>query len=133
MRAVFFGLVLGCLGALRVIAEPEDIQAAIDRQLQAFQADDFEGAFTFASPNLQQLFQTPQNFERMVTQGYPMVWKFNAFRFLELREEDGAFWQRVLITDTKGVEHVLEHRMLLTEKGWRINGVQILDSAAMSA
>ncbi|WP_298844192.1 DUF4864 domain-containing protein [uncultured Roseobacter sp.] len=133
MRSGIFAVIASLIMTCAAQAEPADIEATIDRQLQAFQADDFDRAFTFASPNLQRLFQSPQNFQRMVTQGYPMVWRFSEFRFLELREESGAFWQRVMITDEKGTVHILDYRMLETAEGWRINGVQILDSSEMNA
>ncbi|MEM9638352.1 MAG: DUF4864 domain-containing protein, partial [Pseudomonadota bacterium] len=80
-------------------AQEADIQATIDSQLQAFQVDDFGAAFEFASPNLKRLFQTPENFQRMVTQGYPMVWRPGDVRYLELREQGSTYWQRVMITD----------------------------------
>ncbi len=133
MRAALIGLITTALMAFPALSEPADIEAVIDRQLLALSADDFEKAFTFASPGLQQLFQSPENFQRMVVTGYPMVWRFSEVRFLELREEGGAFWQKVMITDQKGVVHLLDYRMLETADGWRINGVQILDSAQMNA
>ena len=64
----------------------------------------------------------------MVTQGYPMVWRPAGVAYLDLREEDGTFWQKVQITDQKGRFHVLEYRMMQTPEGWRISGVQILDA-----
>ncbi|WP_295315218.1 DUF4864 domain-containing protein [Roseobacter sp.] len=132
MRAALIGLITTVLMAFPALSEPADIEAVIDRQLLALSADDFEEAFTFASPGLQQLFQSPENFQRMVVTGYPMVWRFSEVRFLELREEGGAFWQKVMITDQNGVVHLLDYRMLETADGWRINGVQILDSAQMN-
>jgi hypothetical protein len=65
----------------------------------------------------------------MVTQGYPMVWRPGDVRYLELREEGGSHWQKVMITDQAGRVHILQYRMIDTPEGWRINGVQILDSA----
>ncbi|WP_299503352.1 DUF4864 domain-containing protein [uncultured Roseobacter sp.] len=133
MRNVIFALLiwLGFGNALQ--AQEADIQATIDSQLQAFQIDDFGAAFEFASPNLQQLFQTPENFQRMVTQGYPMVWRPGEVRYLETREQGGTYWQKVMITDQSGRVHILDYRMLETDAGWRINGVQILDSSDFSA
>lgn len=131
MRNMILGLALGMATALP--AQEADIQATITSQLDAFQADDFVGAFQFASPNIQRLFGTPENFERMVTQGYPMVWRPGEVRYLELEQQGGTYAQRVMITDQSGRVHVLEYRMLETGAGWRINGVQILDSAELNA
>lgn len=107
-------------------AQQAEIKGTIDSQLEAFKADDFVTAFTYATPTLQQLFQSPANFERMVTGGYPMVWRPGEVRYLELRERGGALWQVVQITDAKGVTHWLDYKMEETQEGWRIGAVQIL-------
>ena len=56
-------------------AQGADIEATIGRQLEAFRADAFDDAFTFASPMIQGLFRTPETFGEMVRNGYPMVWR----------------------------------------------------------
>ncbi|WP_208351335.1 DUF4864 domain-containing protein [Pseudaestuariivita rosea] len=109
--------------------EPQaDIQATIDNQIAAFRADDFETAFTYASPGIQQIFRTPENFGTMVRQGYPMVWRPEDVRFLELREVAGNLWQRVQVTDAAGRVHTLDYQMIQTDEGWKINGVQLLQT-----
>ncbi|NJN05287.1 MAG: DUF4864 domain-containing protein [Rhodobacteraceae bacterium] len=133
MRNLFLSILLSLGIATSAQAEEADIHAVIDQQIMAFQADDFVEAFKFASPNIQRLFGSPQNFERMVTQGYPMVWRPGEVRYLETRNEADTFFQRVMITDQAGRVHILEYRMLLTGDGWRINGVEILDSSELNA
>ena len=128
MRAVIFSMVIWTLGSVGATADPKEIQSVIDQQLEAFQADDFAGAMEFASPGLKRYFKTPGNFQQMVTKGYPMVWRFKSVQYLESRVEAGVHWQRVMIRDLQGDIHVLDYRMTETEEGWRINGVQILDS-----
>ncbi len=118
--------------AMPVWAEEPEIEATISNQIEAFQADDFTRAFTFASPNIRRIFRTPENFGRMVTQGYPMVWRPAAVEYLEQRTEAGAIWQKVRITDQKGGVHILDYRMLQTEDGWKINGVQLLESSSVA-
>ena len=117
-------LVFGLSGP--VSAQGADIENVIDGQIQAFLADDVERAFGFASPTIQQMFRTPQNFGMMVQRGYPMVWRPEELRYLELREIAGALWQKVLIRDQKGGVHILDYQMIPTENGWKINGVQVL-------
>lgn len=129
MRAALIGLVVWFGLAGVAPAQEADIQSTIDQQLDAFQADDFATAFTFASPNLRNLFRTPEIFGQMVTQGYPMVWRPGDVRYLELRDQGGSYFQKLMITDQSGRVHILEYRMIETAEGWRINGVQILDSA----
>lgn len=133
MISGIFGVVFAALTALGVAAQQSDIEGTINRQIEAFKVDDFEEAFTYATPTLQRLFQTPKNFERMVTQGYPMVWRPAEVEYLELAEHDGSFWQKVRIVDQKGFSHLLLYRMMETEAGWRIAGVQILEAPGATA
>ena len=114
-------------------AQSTDIQNTIAEQIEAFQADDFVGAFQYASPNLQRMFGTPDNFRMMVTKGYPMVWRPVEVRYLDLAQISGDYWQKVLIKDQQGRIHVLGYRMLETEMGWKINGVQLLPQPDVSA
>ncbi|MEM7520609.1 MAG: DUF4864 domain-containing protein [Pseudomonadota bacterium] len=114
-------------------AQQAEIEGTISSQLEAFKIDDFEQAFTYATPNLQRLFQTPQNFQRMVTSGYPMVWRYSGFEYLELEALGGDYLQKVQIVDDKGRQHVLLYRMQQTEQGWRIGGVQILQQPGATA
>lgn len=133
MRAGILAVTLWITAALGAHADPKEMQAVIDDQLSAFQQDDFAKAMQYASPVLQQYFRTPENFQRMVTQGYPMVWRPDTVRYLENRAEDGVHWQRVMIKDQQGKFHVLEYRMLEVDGEWRINGVRILDAAEFTA
>ncbi|NOC83512.1 MULTISPECIES: DUF4864 domain-containing protein [unclassified Ruegeria] len=114
-------------------AQNAEIEANISAQIQAFKADDFATAFTFASPSIQRLFQNPDNFGAMVRNGYPMVWRPSDIRFLELREIAGALWQKVMIADANGRVHILDYQMIPLEDGWKINGVQLLGNADPAA
>lgn len=133
MRKFMLAIVVSLLASFSVAAQQTEIEGTINSQIDAFKADDFEQAFTYATPRLQRLFQTPQNFQRMVTQGYPMVWRPADVTYLELEEHGGAMFQKVQIVDANGRIHILLYRMIETENGWRIGGVQILDSAELSA
>lgn len=131
--SMFWGLALSVFLTFGAAAQQTEIEGTISSQLEAFKGDDFETAFTFATPTLQRLFQSAQNFERMVTQGYPMVWRFSEFQYLELVERGGAMFQKVQITDAKGFTHILLYQMQETDAGWRIGGVQILEAAGATA
>lgn len=138
MRQLIFGVVfwIGWSGSVfaadNLPSEPA-IEGTIQSQIDAFRADDFEGAFTFASPNIQTLFRSPDNFGSMVKNGYPMVWRPDELRFLELREIAGNLWQKVLIRDAAGTVHILDYQMIETADGWRINGVQLLRTPDVGA
>ena len=133
MRQFFltFTLMLGL--TLPAAAQQEAITGVIDRQIAAFKADDFERAFSFASPNIKRIFRTPDNFGTMVKRGYPMVWRPAEVRYLQLREVAGALWQRVQITDASGRIHLLDYQMIQTEAGWQINAVQLLKAPGAAA
>jgi len=133
LKLVALGVIMNGLTLGAVQAQGADIQSTIGNQIEAFQADDFETAFDFASPNLQQLFGSSENFRSMVTRGYPMVWKPAEVRYLELAEVGGSFFQKVLIKDQEGIVHILGYRMLETDMGWKINGVQLLPKQDVSA
>ena len=126
------GAVLALGLAFGAQAQQAEIESTINRQIEAFKADDFAEAFRYATPQLQQLFQSPQNFQRMVTQGYPMVWRPAEVRYLDLSERDGALWQKVEIVDAQGQVHLLGYRMEQTAEGWRIGGVQFLKAPPAS-
>jgi hypothetical protein len=133
MRALLLSLLLTVLASLPLRAESEDITGVIASQIEAFKADDFDRAFTFAHPNIQNIFRTPENFGRMVTQGYPMVWRPAQVEYLELRSEGGRMLQNVRIIDDAGRVFILEYTMAQTGDGWKIAGVRILEAAELSA
>jgi hypothetical protein len=110
-----------------------DIETTIQRQLDAFLADDFGTAFTFASPAIKGLFGNAERFGQMVRQGYPMVWRPGSVRYLDLRQTQGRLVQRVMITDQQGRLHLLEYQMMPAAGGWQIDGVQVLRAPAAGA
>ncbi len=125
MRHLFAVLIAAVLAG-PALAQSDEIEANIRAQIDAFRADDFTTAFTYASPTIRNVFRTPENFGMMVRNGYPMVWRPDSLRFLELREIAGNLWQKVMVTDDQGRVHILDYQMVRLEDGWKINGVQIL-------
>ncbi|MCF8485317.1 MAG: DUF4864 domain-containing protein [Rhodobacteraceae bacterium] len=125
---VIAGLLTAAFFAMPAIAQEAPIQNTIQSQLNAFVADDFATAFTFASPTIKGMFGTSENFGMMVQKGYPMVHRPADVTMLELREVAGNLWQRVMITDQQGRTHLLDYQMVETPDGWQINGVQLLPS-----
>lgn len=110
-----------------------EVENTIRNQIEAFRSDDFETAFTFASPMIKQLFGSVQNFETMVKRGYPMVHRPSDFRFLGQSEEGVTVQQILRVRDAQGRVHLLEYRMIKTENGWRINGVSLLKGEGLAA
>ena len=97
----------------------------ISDQLDAFQQDDFDTAFTHASPMIQGIFGSSERFGQMVRNGYPMVWRPAEVEFLGERDEGDALMQDVLIRGADGVYYELEYEMIQGPGGWKINGVRL--------
>lgn len=119
--------------AQEVVTPVPAIEQTIQSQINAFLADDFATAFTFASPGIQNMFRTPENFGAMVRNGYPMVWRPRDVTFGDLRDLSGALWQEVILTDQTGQRHVLAYQMEQRDGVWRIAGVQILPQPEVAA
>lgn len=101
-------------------------RAVIEQQLDAFQRDDWDEAFGYASPGIQGIFQTPQRFSEMVRGGYPMVWRPSDVEFLgSIETEDGRRVQRLRLIDQAGTPFIALYEMVLLEGVWRIAGVDI--------
>jgi len=136
MRRILLGLALAGLTSLPGLAEePRNaaIEGVIQDQITAFETDDFAKAFSYASPTIQGIFGTADNFGAMVRNGYPMVWRPGSVKFTELREVAGGLYQTVVIADQAGAVHVLEYEMIPVDGGWVIGGVQLLRAPDVGA
>ena len=133
MRRLAFGFLTALLLSSPVAAQQDPVQQTILDQIEAFKADDFATAFTFASPSIKSIFMSAENFGMMVRNGYPMVHRPGSVRMLEQREVAGRLWQKVMITDQAGRSHILDYQMIETESGWQINAVQLLPEPGVGA
>ena len=129
---IFIALVISLWASVSVAQEGE-IQSVTSSQIEAFQQDDLDQAFSFASPNIQGFFGNSERFGQMVQNGYPMVHRPDSVRYLELREIAGNLWQQVMITDGNGVIHLLDYQMRMIDGMWRINAVQLLPAPGATA
>lgn len=130
MKQIFAILLALGIGAS---AAADPIEDVIVSQLEAFNARDADSAFAFASPMIKRLFGTPENFGSMVERGYPMVWDNDFVRFLDRQEYTGGVFQRLLISDIDGVPYILEYKMIPSDNGWQIDGVDILPAPQVGA
>ena len=113
--------------------ERADIQSTISDQLRAFASDNFIEAFTHASPGIKDIFGTVENFSKMVKKGYPMVWRYNNFEFLNLEETPQGYSQIVRITDQNDKLFLLKYFMKNVAGIWKISGVSIIEASDFSA
>lgn len=126
MRQTLLALTLSLSLGTAAYAQDNPIATTITDQIAAFQADDFDTAFSYASPSIKRLFGTPERFGQMVRDGYPMVHRPAEVTMLDQSEVDGRILQRVMIRDQSGRVHMLAYQMIETDQGWQINGVQLL-------
>lgn len=102
-----------------------DSRAVIERQLDAFQRDDWDEAFEYASPGIQSIFRNPDRFGEMVRNGYPMVWRPSSVDFLGAVDQGGWIEQRLQIVDGAGEMFIARYRLEQVDGAWRIAGVWI--------
>jgi hypothetical protein len=104
-------------------ADGAAIRQVVQDQLAAFQRDDGDAAFGYASPMIQNMFGSPDNFMMMVRNGYLPVYRPKRVEFGGIDLQDGAPTQHVLLTGPDGVEvealYFMEHE---ADGKWRING-----------
>ena len=127
--AVFFLF----MSTLLFADEKADIQGTISDQLRAFASDNFIEAFTHASPGIKDIFGTVENFSNMVKKGYPMVWRYNNFEFLNLEETPQGYSQIVRITDQNDKLFLLKYFMKNVAGIWKISGVSSIEASDFSA
>jgi hypothetical protein len=116
-----------------VVAEESKIHIIISAQIEAFQQDDIETAFTFASPKIQMLFGSPVNFGKMVQNGYPMVWRPSDVTFLRQKAVGDVVFQEMRFFDAYGRGHTFVYEMIDVSGTWKIDGVHKIKSNDVSA
>ena len=111
-------------------ADRASIRDVIARQIDAFQHDDAQTAFGFASAGIQDQFGTPDRFLDMVRRAYPAVHRPRAVEFTKLRLEDGAVVQEVELVGPDGAAELALYTMERDAAGtWRISGCTLVPSA----
>lgn len=100
-----------------------EIRSVIERQLQAFQRDDAVTAFSFASPEIQAKFCTPEQFIQMVKIGYPAIYRPRSVIFEDAIVVQGIPTQPVLLLSPDGTPvravYLMEQDI---NDSWRIDG-----------
>lgn len=115
--------------ALPALAEEPAIITTIQNQFAAFGRGDFLTSFSYASPTIKGIFQTPENFGLMVSRGYPMVLRPANIQMLDQRAEAEFVLQKVLVTDPTGQRFLLAYKMIPDTSGWLIDAVYLLEQS----
>lgn len=128
--ALFALLLSGAAFADPTAADRTAIRQVVEQQLRAFQRDDGEAAFSYASPNIRSMFGTPERFMDMVRGAYRPVYRPREVAFRDLQVIDDEPVQPVVLVGPDGVPVMALYKMEWQEQEqvWRINGCILLPS-----
>ena len=141
MRALALFAWLACAVALAAPADQVTLPArewtairkVIDDQLIALKAGDGVKAMTFAAPGIREQFGTPDNFLRMVREGYAPLLDARRTQFLEGAVIDDAIVQPLrLVLPDDSVMVALYQMQKQPDGQWRIAGCIIAPSTVQS-
>jgi hypothetical protein len=136
-RALFALAVVPLLLAGFAFAGEAEIKAAqttIDSQLKAFLADDGAAAYSYAAPNIRELFPTADIFMGMVTNGYAPVRRPRSYAFGKSEQTGpGRVVQQVLVVGPDGKDYEAVYTLELQPDGlWRITGCSLRAANTLS-
>jgi len=118
-------------GATQVYAEePAESQqrteSVIRGQLEAMAQGDGAGAYSYAAPNIQDIFPSPDIFMAMVRDGYGALIAPSDYAFEHFEVRDDRAIQVLNVLDQNGRQWRAIYRMQRLEDGtWRIAGCMI--------
>lgn len=120
--------------AARAGGNPE-FERIISEQISAFNADDGARAFSFASPALQRLFVSPDNFMDMVKRGYRPVYRQRSYRFAGVTNDPvGRPAQKVIFVDPSGRVWTAIYTFEQQPDGsWRISSCTLMEAPGEQA
>ncbi len=111
-----------------------DVIGVIKNQIEAFQRDDGQAAFAFASPDLQDQFGTPDAFLNKFSTTYKAVYRPRSVTFLNLAFSRGRLVQRVLLLGPEGRAVVALFPMVqMSDGSWRIDGCVLVPATGKRA
>jgi hypothetical protein len=115
--------------------EPEEahaIQSIIQAQLDAFQKDDAEKAFSYAAPAIRKRFGTAERFMTMVRESYAILYRPASVQFLPPAIIDGETIQALRVVGRDGTVKVALYFMERQADGsWKIKACELAPSAAV--
>jgi hypothetical protein len=138
MRRILIALAfLPALFALSAFADDAGVKAAqttIESQLKAFLADDNATAYSYAAPNVKQVFPTLDIFMGMVTSGYKPVQKPQSYSFGKSEWLSSTkIAQQVFLVGPDGKDYEALYTLELQPDGvYRITGVSLRGANTVS-
>ena len=122
---LLFALVFIVIGNSFAITtdEENEIKFIVNQQLEAFQDDDFEKAYSFASPTIKKMFSSPEVFRKMVIGGYQAVYRPQSIKMGSVEIIKGVTTLKVYLVDPNGEFVTANYLMEKQENGeWLISG-----------
>ena len=105
------------------IDEENEIKSIVNQQLEAFKNDDFEKAYSFASPTIKKMFSSPEVFRKMVIGGYQAVYRPQSIKIGSVEIIKGVATLKVYLVDPNGEFVTANYLMEKQEDGeWLIGG-----------
>ena len=132
--SLLFASALFVSAALAGDAEIKAGQAVIDGQLKALIANDGAKAYSFAAPNVKQIFPTVDAFMNMVTNGYAPVRQPKSYSFGKFEQTGpGSIIQQVLIVGPDGKDYEAVYTLQQQPDGsFQITGCSLRASNSLS-
>jgi hypothetical protein len=132
LTAVSFMYASPCLSGEAEIKAAQDV---IDSQLKAFIANDGALAYSYAAPNIKQIFPSAEIFMEMVSKGYAPVRQPKDYFFGKVHETSPtSIIQQVILTGPDGKDYEAVYTLELQPDGtYRITGCSLRASKSVSA
>jgi hypothetical protein len=107
-------------------ADTRAVREIIEAQLDAFQRDDAQRAFSYAAPGIREQFGSAENFMQMVQTSYAVVYRPRTVKFEAFEAVDDEVLQPVRLTDVDGQAWLALYSMERQPDGnWRISGCRL--------
>ncbi|MBL4691211.1 MAG: DUF4864 domain-containing protein [Rhodospirillales bacterium] len=111
-----------------------DVIGVLKRQIEAFQRDDSKTAFSYASPDVQDQYGTPESFLNRFSSAYKAVYRPQSVTFLNLAYSRGRLVQRVLLLGPDGNAVIALFPMVQVDDGsWRMDGCVLVPATGKRA
>jgi hypothetical protein len=140
MRSLIVALALSLLTLCGVTAAraqdgaDPSVQDTIRSQIDAFQHDDGDRAYSYAAPNIRAIFPSADTFMEMVKRGYQPVYRPKSFKFGAFEQKPGGVTQRVEIVGPDGEYYTALYSLERQPDGtWKITGCSLVKSEGSSA
>lgn len=114
-------------------ADQEAIRSIISGQIAAFQKDDAAAAYSYASPTIQGLYPSVDQFMGMVRNSYQPVYRPQSVTFGQLMDSPYGLMQKVFLVGPDGRNWVALYSLQRQADGtWKINGCTLVEDDGAS-